>query len=50
MPVIGVYAKLQFSITFQAKRNNAKMMGTGEGTEAKYNEMYLLILGILGKG
>ena len=34
---------------FQAKRNNEKMAGSGGGKEAKYNEMDLLILDILGK-
>jgi hypothetical protein len=44
-----VHAKLEISIVFQAKRNNEKMAGTGGGKEAKYNEMDLLFLDILGK-
>jgi hypothetical protein len=35
-------------IRFQAKRDNAKMTGTGGGKEVKYNEMGVLILD-LGK-
>jgi hypothetical protein len=37
------------NITFQAKRDNAKITGTSRGKETKCNEMNLLILDILGK-
>ena len=41
--------RVQISVVFQAKRDNAKMTETGGGKEVKYNEMDLFILDTLGK-